>query len=122
MVKWNNLDTLSSYKSLVAKKGSVDLVDVMSGENGATRAKTYSVPMAGGMVYNYAAKAVDDAILEDLAALAKEAELVDKFEALYNGEVINTGEKRLVLHHLKIYLFSCFFYILTSSNLYEHLQ
>ena len=100
MVKWNNLDTLSSYKSLVAKKGSVDLVDVMSGENGATRAKTYSVPMAGGMVYNYAAKAVDDAILEDLAALAKEAELVDKFEALYNGEVINTGEKRLVLHHM----------------------
>ncbi len=100
MVKWNNLDTLSSYNSLVAKKGSVDLVDVMSGENGATRAKTYSVPMAGGMVYNYAAKAVDDAILEDLAALAKEAELVDKFEALYNGEVINTGEKRLVLHHM----------------------
>ena len=100
MVKWNNLDTLSSYKSLVAKKGSVDLVDVMLGEKNATRAKTYSVPMAGGMVYNYAAKAVDDAILEDLAALAKEAELVDKFEALYNGEVINTGEKRLVLHHM----------------------
>ena len=100
MVKWNNLDTLSSYKSLVAKKGSVDLGGGMSSEKNTTRAKTYCVPMAGGMVYNYAAKAVDDAILEDLAALAKEAELVDKFEALYNGEVINTGEKRLVLHHM----------------------
>lgn len=100
MVKWNNLDTLDSYKSLASKKGSVNLVDVMSGENGATRAKTYSVPMAGGMVYNYAAKDVDDAILKDLAALADEAQLVDKFEALYNGEVVNTGEKRLVLHHM----------------------
>ena len=32
MVKWNNLDTLDSYKSLASKKGSVNLVDVMSGE------------------------------------------------------------------------------------------
>ena len=35
-----------------------------------------------------------------MAALAKEAQLSEKFEALYNGAVINTGENRLVLHHL----------------------
>ena len=35
-----------------------------------------------------------------LAAFAKEAQLTEKFAALYNGEVINTGEKRRVLHHL----------------------
>ena len=32
--------------------------------------------------------------------LAKEAQLVEKYESLYNGAVINTGEKRLVLHQL----------------------
>ena len=35
-----------------------------------------------------------------LADLAKEAQLAEKFEELYDGAVINTGEKRLVLHHL----------------------
>ena len=43
---------------------------------------------------------VDDNILEILKKLAEEAQLTEKFEALYNGEVINTGEKRLVLHQL----------------------
>jgi hypothetical protein len=72
----------------------------MAGENGAARVKNYSVPMAGGLSYNFAAKAVDDAVLEALAALAEEAQLTEKFAALYNGEVINTGEKRRVLHQL----------------------
>ena len=36
-----------------------------------------------------------------LDKLAKEAQLVEKYRSsLYNGEVINTGEKRLVLHQL----------------------
>ncbi len=70
----------------------------MSGESGAERVKKYSVPMAAGLSFNYAAKEIDDAILDALKKLANEAQLSEKFEALYNGEVINTGEKRLVLH------------------------
>ena len=62
--------------------------------------KNYSVSMTEGLDYNYAAKEVDDTVIDALAKLADEAQLVDKFEALYNGEVINTGENRLVLHHL----------------------
>ena len=100
MVSWNNLDTLASFKDLTDLKDRVNLVEAMSGESGADRAARYSVPMAGGLVYNYAAKQVDDRILEALAALADEAQLAEKYEALYNGEVINTGEKRLVLHQL----------------------
>ena len=99
MVTWKNLDTLESYQEL-KNTARVNLKEVMSGENGAERVKKYSVPMAEGMAYNYAAKAVDDQVLEALAKLAKEAQLTEKFAALYNGEVINTGEKRLVLHHL----------------------
>ena len=99
MITWNNLDKLASYQELV-KVGRVNLAEVMSGDNGAERVKKYSVPMAEGMVYNYAAKQIDDEVLEVLAKLAKEAQLTEKFEALYNGEVVNTGEKRMVLHHM----------------------
>ena len=99
MVSWNNLDTLSSYQELTKTK-AVNLKAVMTGDNGAKRAKEYCVPMAEGLSFNYAAKSVDDDILAALAKLADEAQLVDKYEALYNGEVINTGEKRLVLHQM----------------------
>ena len=99
MITWNNLDTLESFKELSGLK-RVNLVEAMSGESGAERVKKYSAPMAEGLAFNYGAKLVDDEILAGLAKLADEAQLVEKFEALYNGEVINTGEKRLVLHHM----------------------
>ncbi len=59
----------------------------MAGENGAERVKNYSVPMTEGLSYNFAAKKVDDEVLEGLKNLAEEAQLAEKFEALYNGEV-----------------------------------
>ena len=99
MVTWSNLDTLASFQEL-SETGRVQLADVMSGEKGAERVKNYSVPMAAGLTYNYAAKQVDDQVLAALAKLAEETQLTEKFEALYNGEVINTGEKRMVLHHM----------------------
>ena len=99
MINWNNLDTLTSFKEL-SEVERVNLAEVMSGENGAERVKDYSVPMTEDLTYNYAAKAVDDKVLAALAKLAKEAQLTEKYAALYNGEVINTGEKRLVLHQL----------------------
>ncbi len=99
MINWNNMDTLASFKGLSEAK-QVDLVQVMTGESGAERVKKYSVCMAEGLVFNYAAKQVDDDVLAALAKVAEEAQLAEKFEALYNGEVINTGEKRLVLHHM----------------------
>ena len=96
---WKNLDTLTSFEEL-SKAAEVDLTKVMAGENGAERVKKYTTPMAEGLAYNYAAKKVDDSTLEALAKLAEEAQLSEKFAALYNGEVVNTGEKRLVLHHM----------------------
>ena len=99
MINWNNLDTIDSYQEL-SKVAPVKLAEVMSGENGAERVRKYSVPMAEGMVFNYASRPVDEAVLASLAKVAKETQLAEKFEALYNGEVINTGEKRMVLHHM----------------------
>ena len=99
MVNWNNLDTLASFQELANVK-EVDLKAAMTDESGADRVKRYSVPMAAGMAFNYAAKKVDDDVLEALAKLAEEAQLAEKYKELYNGAVINTGEKRLVLHQL----------------------
>lgn len=99
MITWKNLDTVDAYQELT-KVEPVNLKEVMSGESGAERVKNYSVPMAEGLAYNFAAKQVDDKVLAALSKLAEETQLTEKFEALYNGEVINTGEKRMVLHHM----------------------
>ena len=100
MIAWKNLDTTAAYKKLQGLKNHVCLQDAMSGESGAKRVKEYCVPMAGGLSYNYAAKQVDADVLAALKDLAEEMQLTEKYAALYNGEVINTGEKRLVLHQL----------------------
>ena len=99
MINWKNMDTLASYQELKATE-KVNLAAAMSGENGAERVKKYSVPMGEGLDFNYGARPVDDDILAVLGKFAAEAQLAEKFEALYNGDVINTGEKRRVLHHL----------------------
>ena len=100
MVEWKNFDKLAAYERLSALKGRVDLAAAMAGEGGAARVKKYAAPMACGMSFNYAARPVDDELLDALCTLAKEAQLAEKYAALYNGEIINTGEKRLVLHQL----------------------
>ena len=100
MITWKNPDTFPAWKKLAALKGRVDLTEAMAGESGALRVGKYCVPMAEGLTYHYAAKQVDDEVLAALQALADEMQLREKYEALYNGEVINTGEKRLVLHQL----------------------
>ena len=100
MAAWKNLDTLEAWKKISADEKRVNIKEALTGEAGAERMKSYKVPMAAGMTYYYGAKAVDDELLEKLCALAKEAELTEKYKELYEGAVINTGEKRLVLHQL----------------------
>ena len=99
MITWKNMDTLESFKELQAA-GKVNLAAAMSGESGAERVKNYTVPMGAGLDFNFGARPVDDNILAILAKFAQEQQLTEKFAALYNGEVINTGEKRRVLHHM----------------------
>ena len=100
MADWKNLDQLEAYRQLVADPARVDLREALAGEHGAQRVKRYVLPMACGLAYSYGAKQVDDSLLQKLANLAQEAQLAEKFAELYNGAMINTGEKSLVLHHL----------------------
>ena len=100
MATWKNLDTLDSFGKLKELKNHVDIAAALSGEEGGKRVADYSTPMAAGLSYNYAAKEVDETVLAALAMLADEAQLIDKFQEFFNGAVINTGENRMVLHHL----------------------
>ena len=81
-MNWKNLDSTAAYKNLCELKRHVNLQEAMSGENGAARVKKYNVPMAAGLTYYYAAKQVDDEILDALQELADETELTQKYEAL----------------------------------------
>jgi len=100
MINWSNADTLSSWKKLQSLKGMVSVAKELSGSDAAKRVADYSVKMGGGLTYNYAAKQVNEQILKTLSELAEEAQLVEKYQDLLNGSVINTGEKRMVLHQL----------------------
>ena len=71
MLNWNNTDTLDAYKKILSLKGQVKINEVLS----ADRVKTYQSRMAAGLVYNYAAKEVNEQILTVLQQLADEAEL-----------------------------------------------
>lgn len=86
MITWKNLGYACSISGTCQCK-KVNLKEAMTGENGADRVKKYSVPMAEGLTYHFAAKQVDDNILAVLKKLAEEAQLTEKFAALYNGEV-----------------------------------
>lgn len=96
MINWNNFDTLNSYKKLLSLKGQVTLSSVLD----SSRVRQYQAPMATGLMYNYAAKLVNDQILTVLAELAEEQQLLEKYHSVLDGDVINTGENRKVLHHL----------------------
>ena len=99
-ISWNNLNKLESFKKLQSLKGNVSVAKELGGADGAARVAKYTIPMGGGLTYNYAAKQVNEQIISVFKNLVEEAQLLEKFEALYNGDVINTGEKRMVLHQL----------------------
>lgn len=94
-MNYTDLDKTETYKKLLdlAEKKIGCVLD-------ADRVRACSVPMAAGLSYNWAAKAADSAVLSALQALAGEQELTAKYRALLDGETMNTGENRRVLHHL----------------------
>ena len=53
---------------------------------------------AAGLYLDYAKNRIDDRTLKLLAALAAERGLVERIEAMFRGDAINTTEQRSVLH------------------------
>jgi glucose-6-phosphate isomerase len=96
-VQYINLDKTTVYNKLAAAaKIDFNLRQNLSAE----RVLKCSVPMADSLVYNWAAKKVSDDVAALLQALADEQELIGKYKLLLDGEVMNTGENRKVLHQL----------------------
>ena len=93
-----NFDKTAAFKKLAeyAKNTNFNFKRKLD----AKRVKECVVPMAAGLNYSWAAKPVNEECAVLLQELAKEAELICKYKAVLDGEVMNTGEKRKVLHHL----------------------
>ena len=96
-MKFQNFDKTAVYGKLrELAKTAFDFRKELT----AKRVEESLAPMAGGLKYSWAAKAVDARFIELSRELVLEQELIDKYKALLDGEVMNTGEKRKVLHHL----------------------
>ena len=94
-MEYKNLDKALAYQDLVK-------LDKVSLKNNLTvkRIKDYQAPAGAGLTYSYAAMPVNKEIIDKLQELCDEQELVEKYVALLSGEMMNPGEKRLVLHQL----------------------
>jgi glucose-6-phosphate isomerase len=97
-MNYTDLDKTGVYKRLLglAAGRDFDLNKALTPQ----RVRQCSVPLGEGLIFNWAAKAVDEKTLDALQALADEQELIAKYRALLEGELMNTGEGRKVLHHL----------------------
>ena len=97
-MQYRNFDKLAVYKKIAeyAKNTSFNFTNKLD----AKRVEKCIVPMAAGLKYSWAAKSLDDECAVLLQELANEQELIAKYKALLNGEVMNTGENRKVLHQL----------------------
>ncbi|MDR0569595.1 MAG: glucose-6-phosphate isomerase, partial [Spirochaetaceae bacterium] len=94
-----DFDKTAGYRKLAALASKPKVFDVGSLLT-AERVKNNITPMAAGLTYSWAAKGVDDSAVEALQALSDELELIEKYTAILNGETMNPGENRKVLHHL----------------------
>ena len=90
-----NLDRSPAFAQLRNEKAP-DIKSILTYQ----RVQNHIAPAGGGLSYNYAAKPVDENILDILQELADEVQLIAKYQAIIDGEVMNTGENRKVLHHL----------------------
>ena len=94
-MNYTDLNKTKAFREL----SEVKPFDIKNGLNG-DRIRKCSVKEAGTLTFNYAALPVNDEIIDKLQQLSDEQELIEKYKALLSGEIMNPGEKRLVLHQL----------------------
>ncbi len=99
MIDYIDLDKTESYKKLLALAPIGRAFDFRACLN-KDRINRYQADTGGGLRYCYAAKAVDDVVLRVLEELSAEQKLLEKYQSLREGDLMNTGERRLVLHQL----------------------
>ncbi|MBF7071990.1 glucose-6-phosphate isomerase [Glaciecola sp. MH2013] len=95
MERIRHSDAWSKLEALAAKTKRQHMRDWF--ENDPSRADRYSAD-ACGISLDYSKNLVTDDVLEQLKALAEQRKVNAKIEAMFRGDVINTTEKRAVLH------------------------
>lgn len=93
-MKYTDLDKTDAFRFL-KKLMPYDVRKLTS-----DRIAKYTIEEAGSLKFNYACLPVDETIIDQLQLLSDEQELIEKYKALLGGEIMNPGEKRLVLHQL----------------------
>ncbi len=94
-IKYQNIDKTKAFSKLAEIK-KISLKELIS----SARIAEYSINAGGGLTYNYSARAVSDEIIDALAELSLEQELIQKYMEILSGARMNTGEDRMVLHQL----------------------
>jgi glucose-6-phosphate isomerase len=92
--RFANLDTAKAFNRL---KG-IPAADISAMDT--ARVKEMRADAGAGISYIYAAMPVNSRHLDALEELAEEQQVKEKFGMIASGELMNTGEKRRVLHHL----------------------
>jgi len=95
MKPWKRIDELDTWQSLQNRKAEV-LAKVLNPGRVAER----TIPAGGGLDYSYAAMDADEATLAELGTMAVALDLPGQYRAVATGEVMNPGERRMVLHHI----------------------
>ncbi len=93
-INYNNLDEAISFQKLKQAE-KPDLKKILTPE----RIKSCRVKAGGGLELYYGAKEHDGKILTLFQELADEMHAVEKYRKILSGEIMNPGEKRLVMHH-----------------------
>ncbi len=94
-MQFKNLSKTHAFAEL-KRLSPVDMHEALTAE----RIMHSSVTCGAHLMYNWAAMPVGKTHLDVLQRLVDEQQLIEKYRALLAGEIMNTGEKRRVLHHL----------------------
>ncbi len=86
---------VEKLKSIVRDTNATDIRAAFAAD--PQRFSRYSLTL-GDFLFDYSKCAVNDAVLDGLEALAKDAGVEKKRDAMFSGEIINITEERAVLH------------------------
>jgi glucose-6-phosphate isomerase len=86
---------VEKLKSIVRDTNATDIRAAFAAD--PQRFSRYSTTL-GDFLFDYSKCAVNDAVLDALEALAKDAGVEKKRDAMFSGEIINITEERAVLH------------------------
>lgn len=95
-MKYHNLDQNPAYHSLLHACEETDMPNLLD----VRRVEEYTCSMGDELWFSYAAAPVTERHLQLFQQLVDEAQVLEQYRALLNGEVMNRSEQRFVLHHL----------------------